>query len=139
MNTILFLSISIFALPELVYAQDATILDLTSGLVGFLTGAFFTFLLALAFLFFVINVIRYFIIGGTDDEGRKNAKALALYGVNGFVLILIFFGIVNLFTGFLGFKNSSTCIPGESYFFGADCLDKIPEITPVPEDPEPEP
>lgn len=117
----LFLGISIFALPHIAYAQESTIMDLISGLVGFLTGTFFVFLLAVGFLFFVINVIRYFIIDSTDDEGRKNAKALALYGVTGFVLILIFFGIVNILTTTLGLQDKNDCIPVEGYFFPGEC------------------
>jgi len=60
------------------------------------------FILGIAFLFFVINAIRFFVIGGATDEGKEKSKQLAVYSVAAFVFILLFWGLVNLFTSSLG-------------------------------------
>ena len=54
------------------------------------------FLLGLAFVLFVINAIRFFVFQGNNEDGRDKAKNLALYSVAAFVLIVVFWGVVNL-------------------------------------------
>ncbi len=67
-----------------------------SDLINVLNNTIIPFILGIAFLVFVINVFRFFIIGGATDEGKEKAKSLALYGVSAFIFIIIFWGIVNL-------------------------------------------
>jgi succinate dehydrogenase/fumarate reductase cytochrome b subunit len=62
----------------------------------FLNTTAIPFLFGIAFLFFIVNVIRYFVIGGGNEESRDKAKSLALYGVGAFVFLAIFWGIINL-------------------------------------------
>ncbi|USN91794.1 MAG: hypothetical protein H6782_02885 [Candidatus Nomurabacteria bacterium] len=78
--------------------------------VKFLSDVVIPFLMAVAFLFFIINVIRFFVFGSTNEEGRDKAKALAVYGVFAFVMMVIFWGIINLLSSSfgLGGKNSPT-------------------------------
>jgi hypothetical protein len=64
------------------------------------------FLIALAFLFFIWNVARYFIIGGANSEDQEKAKSLALWGIVAFVVIISILGIVNLLSSSLGFNNT---------------------------------
>ncbi len=74
------------------------------GLIEFL-NAFLLFLnrivvpllFAIAFFVFVINTIRFFILESAEEEGRKKAKDLAIYGISAFVIIVSLWGIVNLF------------------------------------------
>lgn len=85
---------------------------------GFL-GEFLTFLnliivpliFALAFLFFLWNATRYFIIGQGSDESKEKAKRLALYGILAFVIMVSIWGIVNLLVGGLGFDRTSIICP----------------------------
>jgi hypothetical protein len=74
------------------------------ALVTFVNNIFIPFLMGLAFLFFVVNAFRFFIVGGANEEGREKAKSLAVYGVLAFVLIIIFWGIVGLLTSSLGLQ-----------------------------------
>lgn len=71
------------------------------------------FLIGIAFVFFVFNAIRFFVIGGSNEEGKEKAKALAIYGVSAFVLIIIFWGIINLLTSSLGLDDSE--VPVSDY------------------------
>ena len=73
---------------------------LLSALVEFIFGPLLVFLLALAFIAFAWGVFKYFI---SDAEGDKGAaRSLMLWGILGFVLILILFGAVNLLVDFTG-------------------------------------
>ena len=71
----------------------------------FISTALIPFLFGMAFLFFVYNVIRYFVIGATNEKDRENAKNLALYSVAAFVFLIIFWGIVNMLNSSLGLQG----------------------------------
>jgi hypothetical protein len=76
--------------------------------VTFTNNIVIPFLLGMAFLFLVINVFRFFIIGGANTDSQEKARALALYGVGAFVLIIIFWGIINILTSSLGLAQYAT-------------------------------
>ena len=74
--------------------------DFLNQLAQFIFGPLLVFLLAIAFITFAWGVLKYFI---ADAEGDKAAaKSLMIWGIGGFVLILILFGAVNLLVGFTG-------------------------------------
>ena len=93
---------SIFLLLPLVSYAQGTFQSFLTNLVTFLSGTVIPFLLGVAFLFFVINAIRYFVVGGSSEEGREKAKYLAIYGLLAFVLIITFWGLVNLLVNSTG-------------------------------------
>src|SRR6056297_676635 len=72
--------------------------------VTFINNLVIPFLLGLAFLFFTINAFRFFVAGGANADSREKARSLAVYGLLAFVLIIIFWGIVNLLTNSLGLQ-----------------------------------
>jgi succinate dehydrogenase/fumarate reductase cytochrome b subunit len=99
---------ALLLLPFLTHAQAATSTP-TSGLqlffrnlLNFINTAIIPFILGIAFLFLAINVVRYFIIGAGNEDSREKAKSLALYGVLAFVVIIVFWGVVNLFSSSIG-------------------------------------
>ena len=114
-------------LPAVAGAQDTTGPGFTASggefgtllgsIVGFTNGVVIPFILGIGFLVFVWGMFRYFIAGGADEEARGNGKNLMIWATLGFVLIIIFWGVVNLLV-------STT---GE----GGDELDNIP-VGPVP-------
>lgn len=65
--------------------------------VEFANNVVLPFLIGLAFLFFVVNAFRFFIVGGANEAGRENARSLAMYSILAFVFILVFWGLVNMF------------------------------------------
>jgi len=71
-------------------------------LITFVNNILIPFILGIAFLFFVVNVFRFFILGGSNPESQDKAKSLAIYGVGAFVFIIIFWGIVNILSSSLG-------------------------------------
>jgi len=65
------------------------------------------FVLGLAFLVFIWGVFKFFVLGGSDEEKQKEGKSLMIYAIIGFVVIISFYGIVNLVLGGLGLTNST--------------------------------
>lgn len=110
-KTLLALSITLTT-PLITLAAGAT------GLQGYLTNVplfigkvLIPFLFGIAFLLFVINVIRYFVIEGSNEQGREKAKALATYSVAAFVFLIIFWGIVNMLTTSTGLSGAQLPVP----------------------------
>ncbi len=131
MKRISLVALSFILLPLLTFAQTAA--PTTSGtglqnffknLLTFINNALIPSILGLAFLFFIINVIRYFVIGGAEEEGRENAKNLALYSVLAFVTIIVFWGIVNLLSSSLVSLGIDKTVPTSDY------VDKNSKTTP---------
>ncbi len=69
------------------------------------------FLFGIAFLMFVINVIRYFVIEGSNEQGRDKAKDLAVYSVAAFTFLILFWGIINLLVDSIGLKDQTQPCP----------------------------
>lgn len=74
---------------------------------GFINGVAIPFLLGVGFLFFVWGMFMYFIKGGDDDDAKKKGKSLIIYATAGFVLIFIFWGLVEILTDFTGLKDQT--------------------------------
>ena len=98
-------------LPTLALAQTLSAQSFISRFLKFANAKLIPALLGVAFLLFAINVIRFFVIQGGEEDGRKNAKNLALYSVLAFVVIIIFWGVVNLFSSSIGLNAKSTPTP----------------------------
>lgn len=96
---ILTLSTLLF-LPFVASAQ--TLQVFIPNLIGFLGAVVVPFLIGMAFLFFVFNGVRYFVIGGSNEQDREKAKSLAIYGIAAFVFLVIFWGIINMLTSSIG-------------------------------------
>ncbi len=111
-----------FVLPVVTFAAGLADGDGEGGDIGaffgnvleFINGVLLPLILGIAFLMFVWGVFQFFILGGSDEEAQSKGKSLMIYAVAGFVLILSFYGIVNVITNGLGFqsKDSTIEIPG---------------------------
>lgn len=105
---------SITLLPVITYAQTLQIFF--RNMVTFLISVVLPVLLGIGFLFFVINVIRFFVFGAAEQEAREKAKNLAIYSVAAFLIIVLFWGVVNLFVGAIGLGGVAQ--PAPDYFQG---------------------
>jgi hypothetical protein len=85
--------------------------ELIKSSIVFLNKTLVPILFALAFLFFLINVVRYFIIGGGSEDAHKKAKTLALWGIIAFVLMVSIWGVVNVFISGIGISRNITPCP----------------------------
>jgi len=103
-------TIALFLFLPLV-ASAQTLQVFLPSLIFFLSDIVIPFLLGIAFLFFIINVIRFFVAGGSNEEGREKAKSLAIYGIAAFVFIIIFWGIINMLSYSIGLDGYVQPIP----------------------------
>ncbi len=71
-------------------------------ILGFIQEVLVPFILSIGFLVFVWGMFKYFIQGGANDEAKESGKSLILYSVAGFVVILAFWGIVNILSDGIG-------------------------------------
>lgn len=105
--------------------------DALPVLFQFFNNYLIPFLLGVAFLIFVWNGVRFFIIKGATEEGRENAKNLALYSIGVFIFILSFWGIINIFTDGLGLDNcGNDVVPdylSDDYTSYAPCTSPRPQ------------
>jgi len=101
------------ALPFAAFAQLA---DTGSGgefqtLLGniliFTNTVLIPFIIAIGFLVFVWGMFQYFIAGGANEEKKEAGKSLMIYATLGFVLIIVFWGVVNLLTESTGLDGKS--------------------------------
>ena len=118
-----------FFVPKIARAAGG-LQDFISGFAGFLNSTLVPLLFALAFLFFLVNATRYFIIGGDKEAERAKARTFATWGIIAFVLMVSIWGIVNLLVNGFGIDNSGPIcpdfLPGTSGP-GSNCL--TPPIT----------
>lgn len=113
-------SFSLLALPLATRAQIATtggggqFETLLKNILVFTNDVLIPFIIGIGFLVFVFGMFQYFIVGGANDEKKESGRSLMIYATLGFVLIIVFWGIINLLT-------SSTGLEG-------DKLDDIPKV-----------
>jgi len=77
------------------------------SVLNFINNAIIPFILGIAFLIFVFGMFQYFIAGGANEEAREKGKNLLIYAILGFVLIIIFWGIINLVGGATGLDDAT--------------------------------
>lgn len=78
-----------------------------ANILGFINTILIPFILGIGFLVFVWGMFKFFIYGGADDEAKSSGKSLMVYATLGFVLIIIFWGVVNLIAESTGFDSES--------------------------------
>lgn len=88
--------------PTLALAQTRGIYSLFNNIIAVLGNVVVPFLWGIAFLMFVWNAIRYFVIEGHSEDGREKAKSLMIWSVAAFVFVSIFWGIINMLTSSSG-------------------------------------
>ena len=72
-----------------------TFATVVGNIIGVVNSAI-PLLYALAFLFFLYGIVRYFFLEGGSDEGREKGKKILLYGLIGLTLLFAVWGVVNL-------------------------------------------
>ncbi len=107
-------SVSMLALPSLASAQLANsggnagqFETLLINILNFTNTILIPFIIAIGFLVFVWGMFQYFIAGGANDEKKEAGKSLMIYATLGFVLIIVFWGVVNLLTQSTGLDKQT--------------------------------
>jgi len=69
---------------------------LLNNILLFTNNILIPFILGIGFLVFVWGMFQYFIAGGANEESKEKGKSLMIYAILGFLLIIVFWGIINL-------------------------------------------
>ena len=127
---------ALFSLPLIGQAQNFAIdsggtggevAGFLTSILSFINGVLIPFILGIGFLFFVWGMFQYFIAGGANDEKKESGKSLMVYATLGFVLIVVFWGVVNLVASGTGLGEQDLSADNRN-----NLLEGI-EITPVSE------
>jgi hypothetical protein len=103
------IGITALALPIVTHAQ--TIQSLAFNFLRILERVVIPFIIVIAFLFFIWHAFRFFIVGGSSDEGQKKAKQLMAWGIFGLVMMFIFLGLIKLTLGTVGLYSPRAVCP----------------------------
>lgn len=117
--------ILLFSLPVAVFAQrigpgqgladgnpgGGPFGDLLKTTLAFSNTVLIPFILGIGFLVFVWGMFVYFVAGGANEDKQKSGKSLMIYAVVGFVLVIIFWGAINLIANSLGLEGETIVVP----------------------------
>jgi Type IV secretion system pilin len=78
---------------------------LLKNILNFANSVLIPFIIGIGFLVFVWGMFQYFIAGGASEESREKGKSLMINATFGFVIIIIFFGMINLLTSSTGLEG----------------------------------
>jgi hypothetical protein len=81
--------------------------DLLANFIVIIDDVFIPFIIAIGFLVFVWGMFRFFILGGADEESKAKGKSLLINAIIGFVMIIIFWGVINLIVGSTGLEGET--------------------------------
>ncbi len=108
---VLFLPVFVFAGPAAAGQQfdpsGGAFGQLLRNIISFINTIIIPFILGIGFLFFVWGMFLYFIKGGADDDAKSQGKSLIVYATAGFVLIFIFWGLIELLARSTGFQDQN--------------------------------
>ena len=96
---------SALMLPLFAAAQVDSLQELGAFIIDLINNVAVPLVFAIAFIVFIWGIFQYFVAGGANEEQRDKGKQLAMWGIIGFVVMLSVWGIVNLLTNTLGFKD----------------------------------
>jgi heme/copper-type cytochrome/quinol oxidase subunit 2 len=104
--------LSLFVMPALASAQGfdpsgGEFGDLLADILIFINNIVIPFIIGIGFLAFVWGMFKFFILGGADEEKKEQGKSLMVWATVGFVLIIIFFGVINLLTESTGLSGDT--------------------------------
>lgn len=86
-----------FAVPYLAAAQGinlSVIKPYSNSIISLINTVLVPLLFAIAFLYFVYGVYKYFILGAESDSERATGRQFVLWSLIGFVVILSVWGLV---------------------------------------------
>lgn len=103
-------STAIFALPMMALAafnpSGGAFGTFLQDVLIFINNVLIPFIIGIGFLVFVWGMFQFFIAGGSNDEAKEKGKSLMIYATLGFVLIIVFWGIINLLASSTGLDEN---------------------------------
>ncbi len=81
--------------------------DLLGSILVFTNTVLIPFIIGIGFLVFVWGMFQYFIAGGANEEAKEKGKSLMIYATLGFLLIIVFWGIIQLLASSTGLQEAN--------------------------------
>lgn len=100
---------AVWAIPVLAFAQVNNIFNFADVITRIINTVAVPLVFAIAFLVFIINVVRYFISEGADD--KKKAQDFIIYSVIGFAVMVGVWGLVNVLLGTFNLNQAAPQLP----------------------------
>ena len=105
-----------FALPLLAAAQAITSLQSAGQFaITFINTVLVPVIFAVAFIVFIFGVFQYFILGHGDEEKQSQGRALMLWGLIGFFVMVSVWGLVNILLGTFNLNSATPNYPTTPY------------------------
>ena len=89
------------------FDSNNTFQQFLQSILDFINNTLIPFILGIAFLLFVWGMFQYFIAGGANEEAKEKGKSLLIYAILGFVIIIVFWGVINLLGSATGLQNQA--------------------------------
>jgi hypothetical protein len=103
---------AILAFPLSVGAQSVTsVQSAGSFLIGLINNVAVPVVFALSFIVFIWGVFQVFVLGGTNEEAKEKGRALMLYGLIGFFVMVSVWGLVSILTGSVDLNKQAPTYP----------------------------
>ncbi len=83
----------------------------SKSFINIINGLIAPVLLAVAFIFFLYGVYKYFFLGATNETERANGRQFVLWSIIGFVVIFSIWGLVGLLGSTLGLSSGGYAPP----------------------------
>jgi hypothetical protein len=116
--------IALFLLfPLYTHAASASIQELLTNASFFIKLVLVPVLFGIAFLFFLINMMKYFVIGGANEEARAKGRKNLLYSLAAFVFLISIWSIVTLLITGIGIEETDSLCPDYMKAFNKNCGD----------------
>ncbi len=106
-STALFLPVFFVQAQTSDFSSNNEFKDFLTEILKFINDTIIPFIIGIGFLVFVLGMFKYFIYGGANDAEKEKGKSLMIYATLGFVLIVIFWGVVNLLANSTGLDKDS--------------------------------
>jgi glucose uptake protein GlcU len=103
MNRSLLILATLAVMPVPAHAQGLQ--DMLTNMALFIDSSVIPFLFGVAFLVFIINAVRFFVLQSSNETGREKARNLMMYSILAFVFLIIFWGLINLLSSSLGLEG----------------------------------
>jgi hypothetical protein len=98
-------------LPLAAFAQPlGDIGDFFIEILNFVNNILIPLVIGIALLVFIYGLYKFFILGGGDDDSRKEGRQLMLYSILAFFLMVTIFAIVDLLARGTGLDGDSEIV-----------------------------
>jgi len=92
-------AVAVLPLAAMAQFKGDSIGGIAADIIAFISDTLIPLVFALALIVFIWGLFTSFILGGADEEKRKEGKSLMIWGIVAFAVMVSVWGLVNVLTG----------------------------------------